>query len=748
MKLKSMIFILVLWISYTTITNAQPSLRNGIIISEVLPDPSGTSNYDTDRNGSFDSTDEFVEVYNSHSDEVSLAGLELWDPSKDKWYTFPDTSLAAGAYAVVMTGLGTGGILQEPYLYNLAFSAASGSAILNNGGDNIILYDPDADQYVQAVYNGATIIEPVTTMVGFSPTATRIGFTEDFGTDSDGISIVREPIDASSFKLQTEVYSKWNASPGNPSYPEPGYWKLTANSVEWSETSNWDDESIPSSSDLVVIRQTCSNFPKISSSAEISSLVMYPASNLTVKNGGKLNLNDLACAGKPEYMSSLVDENPNGTGINIDNKFYYATELPGNRWWYLSPPVSDGTSEAIEPSKSTNFLFHWNEVNLNHGWNEITDNNTSLIAAKGYAAYFEKSKETPVFEGTLNNGTMTINFTRTSGVTHAGFNLTGNPFPSYLDWGKENDGSGDEMVTKNNIEPTIWYRTNGQYATYNRAIGIGVNGGTRYIPPLQAFWTRVCDGKITGCMQVSNLMCSHQENSLLKKIDIPESREVIRFFLNSGDYSDEIALIVSPKAEIGFDNEDSEKFYFQNDEAPYVYFYSNGKKLAINSIPMDHNNMSIPIILNNKKNNECSLKTSRINLINPNLEIFLEDKVKKELYDLRVHDNYKFSMNTNNQEASRFILHLFYEPSSISKKFSPVEKIRIFQSGEKLVIQPSLSGIVIKDLKIYDITGKTIFYSPETFSTSQSFAPQLSRGVYITHVTVNGVKEAYRIVIR
>jgi len=37
------------------------------------------------------------------------------------------------------------------------------------------------------------------------------------------------------------------------------------------------------------------------------------------------------------------------------------------------------------------------------------------------------------FTGTLNSGLKTIALTRTAGKTKAGFNLVGNPYPSYLD---------------------------------------------------------------------------------------------------------------------------------------------------------------------------------------------------------------------------------------------------------------------------------------------------------------------------
>jgi hypothetical protein len=76
---------------------------------------------------------------------------------------------------------------------NLAFDANFGSNVFNNGGDNIVVYDPANDEYIQATYNGDTQLDPTTAsgFSGFSSTAARSGPGEDFGNDIDGISLQR-----------------------------------------------------------------------------------------------------------------------------------------------------------------------------------------------------------------------------------------------------------------------------------------------------------------------------------------------------------------------------------------------------------------------------------------------------------------------------------------------------------------------------------------------------------------------------
>ena len=164
-------------------------LRGGIALNEVLVNPNGNPNFfDTDGNGNAVANDEFIELYNLSSNAIDLGGLQLWDKGLRLWFTFPlGTILPAGKFAVVVGGIQAGGSLPDLPAGNLAFDAGRGGGVINNGGDNVVLYDPDTDEYVQFAFNGVAADDP-TTYNGFSPTATRVGAIEDWGNDTDGIS--------------------------------------------------------------------------------------------------------------------------------------------------------------------------------------------------------------------------------------------------------------------------------------------------------------------------------------------------------------------------------------------------------------------------------------------------------------------------------------------------------------------------------------------------------------------------------
>lgn len=100
---------------------------------------------------------------------------------------------------MVMAGTQPGGSLPTGGPNDLFFDAGRGSSLINNGGDNVVVYDPASDEYISATFNGDVLDDPTATYSGFSGTATQIGAGEDFGSDIDGFSIQRSPDGSDTF---------------------------------------------------------------------------------------------------------------------------------------------------------------------------------------------------------------------------------------------------------------------------------------------------------------------------------------------------------------------------------------------------------------------------------------------------------------------------------------------------------------------------------------------------------------------
>lgn len=110
---------------------------------------------------------------------------------------------------------------------DLFFDAGRGSALINNGGDNVTLYDPSNDEFVQATYNGDALDDPTlgaSGYSGFSATATRNGTGEDLGNDTDGQSLQRTGDGADTFASKMRFPAR-HRNPGRLAPRKPLPWR-------------------------------------------------------------------------------------------------------------------------------------------------------------------------------------------------------------------------------------------------------------------------------------------------------------------------------------------------------------------------------------------------------------------------------------------------------------------------------------------------------------------------------------------
>jgi hypothetical protein len=468
----------------------------------------------------------------------------------------------------------------------------------------------------------------------------------------------------------------------------------------------------------------------ISSSTSISSLNITPSTNITVTSeltidaprtvnsvtvaaGGKLTMsggaltatNGITLESTASGTATLMDSYSTPT-VNATVKQY----VTAGRNWYMSAPVNN---------KPDNFSV------LNRGasvqeYNEATGlwvikTSGTLTRGKGYiqvAGSTEGSTGTVDFTGTTNSGNVTVALTNNADGGK-GFNLVGNPYPSYLNWNFVATDASNTHVTTGAKMPTgtIWYRTvnyNGKSAwtaTTTYALDDVVYNGTRFykvtspgesgatggptgnttstegtvtwayqgsiyifatvnadgevspetvsnlIPPMQAFWVKSTGGTLT----FKNTMRSHE--TVTNKLKAPKAidKKIVRLRLTNGASADESVIYSSANALNSFDSYDAPKYFnTAGSNQPEIYSQVGSEKLAINAL----NDMSIGTEIQlgflTDKANSFSISASEIKNFDSNTHIILKDKLQKTEFNLSNGESYNFSSDvvTNSDRFS------------------------------------------------------------------------------------------------
>jgi hypothetical protein len=308
-----------------------------------------------------------------------------------------------------------------------------------------------------------------------------------------------------------------------------------------------------------------------------------------------------------------------------------------NRTWYLSSPVSSATPANMSVIK------YFNEKVAGNVWVDATTMTagTGYLVAPNNATYANNI----LFSGTLNTGSQPITLTRsTDNTDYPGFNLIGNPYPSYLDWTAVCNYTTDGGSTYPNqtIMPTttMWYRTNTTgswgFVTVN---GAGVTSPTgyvtKYIPPMQAFWVRANADAVQ--LQLNNSMCSHAAISNPLKAPAAKNAEqlqLVRLQVNNGTITDEAVIYFSANAKNGFDIYDAPKMKNSDITVPGIYTLLNNEQIVINAMNTIPLNQEISLGFVPGSASSFSIKANEVSNLPSGVKLILKDNVTKVETDL------------------------------------------------------------------------------------------------------------------
>ena len=424
----------------------------------------------------------------------------------------------------------------------------------------------------------------------------------------------------------------------------------------WSNTSNWRKQQVPTLSDNVVIpdvSKESNNFPIIINAAEVHDLMIQTGANLQINPDYSLTVNGTT-ANDAGVSGLTIKSDATGTGSFINGTVNVPATvenyLSGIQWHFLTSPIIDAPLTMF----NTNNFYFYNETTEdswsggifsgNPGWTTVSASN--LENFKGYAYYFNNS--TLNYEGNLHTGTFTsplLSRTNTAAADqYEGWHLLGNPYPSAVDFSQINIDAGN--ITLTNLDKTVYFYDDDidDYRYYNTTTG-GVNGGTQYIPAMQGFFVHTESGNAQ--LQFTDAARVHNTTDFYKSNKISENFETSLSLKASGNiFSDDTKIVEISDANFSFDIDyDAYKMYSENSEVPYLYSISDGVEFALNAIPQIDENSIIPLGFSakNKGNYQITL-TGNNNIYLP---IYLYDKVENIIQDLTENPIYTFVHNGN-----------------------------------------------------------------------------------------------------
>lgn len=508
----------------------------------------------------------------------------------------------------------------------------------------------------------------------------------------------------------------------------------TAN-YEFNGTTDQATLGLPATVKNLTISNT-SGIVTLKSALTASNITIKPKAKLTRIGTENLSVTSFDIQSDATNIGTFVDK---GTGTLTVATATTQQFLTRGRNWYVSSPVANAPASIFSTAAS---VESYNEPTAS--W--VVENGNTLSPMKGYIAVSPTVNGVVTFTGTLNNGNQSINLTRSVSKSKEGFNLVGNPYPSYLDWSLASSANTGVMTT-------IWYRTKTAQNTYtfdtynasgNTHTSNGANPVSKLIPPMQGFWVRVNEGVPSVTLSFNNTMRSHGDitsNILKAPSSIQSEQKILRLKVSNRTNSDEAIVLFNPNASDGFDGFDSPKMTNANPVVPEIYTLADNEHVVINGFSTVYYNTEIPLGFTTGEANTFSIQVTEMNNFDDGTVVILKDneKMTDQEQILSLDKPYDFTSDIFSS-ANRF--SLIFRTTSITTGTNEElanQRILINKNGNNQITVNCLSGLNANGfVSVYNAQGKLLVTKPLTNRISVLEAPVYA-GIYLVKV-INGAK--------
>jgi hypothetical protein len=461
----------------------------------------------------------------------------------------------------------------------------------------------------------------------------------------------------------------------------------------WATADNWSN-GVPVTNSDVTIPASLANYPTAANAVAVRSVTLASGTSLIASN----------------TFSGAITYNRN---------------LATNNWYTVSSPVVNETydnayvtANGIASGANNNKAIATYVTN-GDSWDYMQAGETATFASgTGYSVKRTNAGDIS-FTGTMKVNNTTIALT-TAGN---GYNLIGNPYPSFIN-------SADILTNNTDVlaAQTIWV-WNQATSTYVAK----VTGQAFKIAPGQGFIVK-SDGS-AGNVVINESYQSHQTTDTFLRT---EARPGISLTLTDNSISRQTQIYYIDGTTAGYDNGyDGQMFGgVANEFAIYTHFVSksDGDDYAIQSLPNNnYENMIVPVGINAVSGKTITITAAAENLPEE-INIYLEDKDNDSFTLLDAAANYSTTLENNLSGIGRFYLHTSTAALS-ANDFATNNNISIYSSSkENLRIAGIQNGKKAK-LQLYNVLGKEILRTSfEGNGVNNVSLPTLNTGVYIVKI--------------
>jgi len=356
---------------------------------------------------------------------------------------------------------------------------------------------------------------------------------------------------------------------------------------------------------------------------------------------------------------------------------------------------------------------------------------------KGYTTWStESSEDSASYSGNFNHGDYNINLSLSGTLLNDyGWNLVGNPYPSYIDW--------DLVGIPQNMDAAIyiWDPDISSYRYYITGGGV-LNTCSQYIAPGQGFFVR-CNNAAGAILGINNAVRTNTGNSFYKKVDSDKEQNQLLLSVEGMDKDVSQGVSLHWQASRLFDSKlDIYRLGSNKDEALQFYSKLLDEEYCLNSINNDDFPIEIPLYFEYGLSGNFSFSALNIKQFDAGISVMLKDLNTNQTINLRTQSEYNFTHQSDNN-GRRFMLKLDINTavSSLNKE----KDYMVWGSHNKINIE--FIHQQNASVSVYDVLGKKVFSENYSQKNLIIIPVDLNRGLYIVNIKTNKNKCSEKIIL-